>query len=158
MSRLLLIENCGGQAQVVREHIVPQTLDDLPSDPTWIVALHVVANTAQRENHDYAKRNLPENFRALVQKRTVHERLDEVCERCIGTGEQNRAQHTDEEHAQIGLRVFQQAAIDQPGIRRRRHARTRRGAQGFESSCTVAMLSCAKPIFPATSMAVTTAW
>jgi hypothetical protein len=49
MPGLLLIQIGRGQAQVVREHIASQTLDDLPADPAGKIGLHVVAHATQRE-------------------------------------------------------------------------------------------------------------
>src|SRR6185437_4212189 len=77
--------------------------------------------------------------------------------RGIRRGEQGRAQHADQEHAQVGHRVLEQPPINGPCVAGRYDARSGRCAQGEASSWMVAILSWANPSRPATSMTVTTA-
>ncbi len=154
---LLSIEIGRRQPQVVREHIVPQALDDLPSDPARVVALHIVADAAQGEQHHDPDGHLPQDGRIFHQECAMQEFLDQVRERRVGRCEQPRAQHADQEHPEIGSCVLQQPPVDRPGIAGRFRARAGGGAQGAASPWTVAIFNCANPSLPATSIAVTTA-
>src|SRR5882757_10152292 len=142
----------------MRKHVVPQALHDLSPDPARIVVCNVVADAAQGEQHDNAQRHLPQHLGIFLNEGAVQKISHQHDQRGIGRGEQYCPEHADEKHTGIGLGVLEQTAIDQPRIGLKVYARTRRSAQGALSSCTVAMLSWAKPKRPATSIAVTTAW
>ncbi len=116
MSGLLLIQIRRGQAQVVREHIVPQALDDLSPHPARKVALHIVPDAPQGEQHHDPNGHLPEDRGILHQERAVQELAHKVSERGVGRREQDRTEHADQKHSEMGLGVFQQPPIDRPGI------------------------------------------
>ncbi len=141
MPGLLPIQVCGRQPQIVREHIMPQSLDDLPAHPTGIVALHIVPDAAQREQHHDSEGNFPQYRRVLHQEGAVQEFPDEVRQRGVGTGEQDRAQNPDQKYAEVGRRVLQQPPVHRPGFAARIRARRSLDVQCGASSCTVAMFS-----------------
>ena len=62
---LLPIQIRGGQPQVVRKHVAPQSLDHLAAHPARIIVGDEVADAAQREQHDDRDRHLPKNFADL---------------------------------------------------------------------------------------------
>ncbi len=158
VARLLPVQVGRRQAQVMREHVASQPLDDLAADVPGEIIGYVVADAAQREQDDDARRYRPQDLRVPLDERAVEEDLDEIRERRVAGREHDHAEHADEIHADIGPRISQQAPVDRPrplALRRRGGGRRRR-AQGVPSSCVVAMLSCAKPSRPATSIAVTT--
>src|ERR1700733_6009888 len=142
------------------EDVASQTLDDLPPDPARIVIADVIAQAAQREQDHDADRHQPLDPRVLIDERALQEGLDQVDQPRLRRRKQDHAEHADHEGPDIRLGIAQQPQVDRPVITVRLGVWVDHGgdrAQGVESSCTVAMLSCAKPSRPATSMAVTTA-
>jgi len=74
-----------GQPQVVREHIVPEALDHLSSDPSWDSSSAHSPRCPRRVNSTTTPRGTSQRTAGFFhQERAVQEFLDQVRQSCIG--------------------------------------------------------------------------